>query len=169
MGPLVPQPCPENSLVGTGSVTAGLRLNPEQTIYGSGRLALHTGAPVEDKAGLVATVIPYNPIHTLLTYVGYLYVPPEPFGVGLTILAPPIPAPPFGAPVALSDLSLTVGGSSITYVRRVGGRRVAYHPGGLPLPASCPRGAFRFRVVLRFADATRRQVDAVVPCPPLPR
>jgi hypothetical protein len=166
MGPVRHERCPANSLMGTGAATAGLRLNEEETIPGAGFIELHAGAPVADKPGLLVTVDTYNPVRLQLTYAGYLYIPPAPFGIGLAIMVPPIPKPPFGAPIALSDLHLVVGGRPITYYRHIHGRRVAYNPGGIPLPESCPRGGFRFRLVLRFADETRRAVDAVVPCPP---
>jgi hypothetical protein len=169
MGPVSHRVCPPNSLIATGSATAGLQLSPDETIFGAGLIELHAGASVDDKPGLLVTVNTYNPIRVQLTYAGYLYVPPAPFGVGMAIRVPLIPKPPFGAPVALSHLQLAIGRDTITYYRHVGGRRVAYHPGGIPLPDACPRGGFRFRVVLRFADGARRTADAVVACPPSPR
>ncbi len=165
MGPVEQGRCPDNSLLGIGTATAGLRLNEEQTLLGTAVVELHAGAPVGDRPGLLVTADTYRPVRLQLTYGGYLYVPPGPFGVGLAILVPQIPKPPFGAPVALSRLRLTVGGSPIRYHRSVHGRRTSYRPGGIPLPARCPRSGFRFRAVLRFADATRRSVDALVPCP----
>jgi hypothetical protein len=165
MGPVQHHRCPANSLLGTGSATAGLLLDPDEPIFGAGYIDLHAGASVADKPGLLVTVDTYNPARLQLTYAGYLYIPPPPFGVGLTILVPLIPHPPFGADVALATLHLTVGANTITYHRQVRGRRVAYHPGGIPLPGACPRGGFRFRAILRFADGSRRQVDSVAGCP----
>lgn len=165
MGPIQHGRCPDNSLLGVGTATAGLRLNEEQTLLGAAVVELHAGAPVGDKPGLLVTADAYRPVRLQLTYGGYLYVPPGPFGVGLAILVSEIPRPPFGAPVALARLRLTVGGVSIRYHRSVGGRRTSYRPGGIPLPDACPRGGFRFRAILRFADATRRAVDARAPCP----
>jgi hypothetical protein len=165
MGPVEHGRCPANSLLGVGTATAGLRLNDEQTLLGRAVIELHAGAPVGDKPGLLVTADAYRPVRLQLTYAGYLYVPPGPFGVGLAILVSAIPRPPFGAPVALSRLSLTVGGSSIRYHRSIRGRRTWYRPGGIPLPDACPHGSFRFRAILRFADATRRSVDALAPCP----
>jgi hypothetical protein len=157
--------CPANSLMGTGTATAGLLLNEEQTLFGAARIELHSGGTVDGKPGLIVTADTYNPARLQLTYAGYLYVPPEPFGTGMAIMVHAIPRPPFGAPVALSTIALTVGDPSITYHRTVGGRVESYHPGGIPLPASCPAGGFRFRAILRFADGTRRSVDSYTPCP----
>jgi hypothetical protein len=164
-GPVHHDRCPANSLLGTGLATAGLLLSEEQTIFGAAVIELHSGGEVAGKPGLLVTADTYNPARIQLTYAGYLYVPPDGFGVGMAIKIPAIPKPPFGAPVALSTLQLTVGRPSITYTRQVRGHRASYHPGGIPLPARCPLGGFRFRAVLRFADASRRAADTIVPCP----
>jgi hypothetical protein len=166
MGPVQQRRCPANSLLGTGTATADLLLSAEQTIFGAAKVELHAGGEIADKPGLLVSVDTYNPARMQLTYGGYLYVPPEPFGLGMAILVPAIPRPPFGAPVALSTLRLTVGRRSLTYYKMVHGRRTSYHPGGIPLPDACPRGGFRFRAILRFADASRRETDAIAPCPP---
>jgi hypothetical protein len=166
MGPGGQGRCPANSLLGVGTATASLLLNEDQTLFGAATVELHAGAPVGDKPGLLITADTYNPIRIQLTYAGYLYVPQGPFGLGMAILVPAIPKPPFGAPVALSSLRLTVGGPSIRYYRSVHGRRRSYRPGGIPLPGACPRNGFRFRAIVRFADATRRSVDALASCPP---
>jgi len=165
-GPVNHSPCPANSLMATGSATAGLRLDRAETIYGAGFVELHAGASVGDKPGLVAIVDTYNPVRMQLTYAGYLYVPPPEFGVGLAMMVPPIPRGLFDSPIALSTLHLAVGGDGITYHRVVRGRDVAYHPDGVPLPESCPASGFRFRAIVRFADGGREAVDDLVRCPP---
>jgi hypothetical protein len=165
-GPIRHGRCPANSLMGTGTATAGLLLSAEQTIFGAATIELHAGSSVGDKPGLLVTADTYNPVRMQLTYAGYVYVPPPAFGIGIALLVPALPHPPFGAPVALATLHLVVGRSSITYFRTENGRRVAYHPGGIPLPSTCSHGGFRFRAILRFADGARGSADAVVPCPP---
>ena len=165
MGPVEHDRCPGNSLMGTGTATAGLLLSEAQTIFGAATIELHSGGSVDDKPGLLVTADAFNPVRLQLTYSGYLYVPPDPFGLGLAIKLSPIPRPPLGAPIAMSAFNLVVGGSSIVYHRRVRGREVAYHPDGIPLPRACPRHGFRFRAILRFADGTRRAVDRRVACP----
>jgi hypothetical protein len=157
--------CPENSLIGVGTASAWLDLGEGHKLFATGGITLSAGGPVDGKPGLILTAVPYNPVHTVLSYAGYLYVPPAPFEVGLAILIAPIPNPPLGAPVGLHTVDLTLGGWAVRYHRFVGGRRIRYRPGGIPLPGTCPHGGFRFRAILRFADMTRRQVDAVVRCP----
>jgi hypothetical protein len=165
LNPIEHNRCPANSLMAEGYATAGLLLSEERTILSEARIELHSGTSVDDKPGLLLTADAYNPARMQLTYAGYLYIPPSPFGVGLAIRVPQIPRLLFGSPVAMSSVDLVVGGSSIVYHRRVRGRNVAYHPGGVPLPTSCVPGQFRFRTILRFADGSRRSADAVVPCP----
>jgi hypothetical protein len=169
LNPIEHHRCPENSLMATGYATAGLLLSEERTIFSSALIELHSAASIDDKPGLLLTADAFNPARMQLTYAGYLYIPPAPFGVGLAIRVPQIPRLLFGAPLAMSSVDLVVGGSSITYHKVVHGRGVAYHPGGVPLPESCVPGQFRFRTILRFADGSRRTADAVVPCPPAGR
>ena len=157
--------CPADSLMGTGSATAGLLLSEAETIAGAAFIELHAGPPVGDKPGLLIFADTYHPARMQLTYAGYLYVPPPAFGLGLAIEIPALPRLPFDSEIALSNFHLVVGSSSITYNKIVHGRRVAYHPGGIPLPDRCPPGGFRFRAIVRFADASRRTVDTRVPCP----
>jgi hypothetical protein len=154
-------PCPPNSLMGRGSANAALLLEP--AIDGAAHVALHAGAPVDGKPGLIAIADTYNPVRFHLTYAGYLYVPPPRFGVGVALKIPQIPELPFGAPIALSRVRLSIG-AGITYTKWAHGRSVRYRPAGVPLPRRCPRAGFRFRLILRFADRSRRSVDKVIRC-----
>ncbi|WP_272474541.1 hypothetical protein [Baekduia alba] len=165
MNPVAQNPCPANSLMGTGSAQAALLVEP--AIDGAASLELHAGASVDDKPGLVVIANTYNPARFHLTYQGYLYIPPPGFGIGVAIRIPQIPQLPFGAPIALSHLQLVLGGPGISYTKRSHGRVMRYHPSGVPLPRRCPKAGFRFRLILRFADGGRSAVDDVVRCPAL--
>jgi hypothetical protein len=165
MSPIQHNRCPANSLMATGVATAGLVFNEFRTIYSSASIELHAGPAVEDKPGLLLTADAFNPGRLQLTYAGYLYVPPEPFGLGLALKVRPIPSPPFGVPLALSAFDLVVGRSTIMYHKLSHGREVDYHPGGIPLSSTCPSGGFRFRLIVRLADGSRYSSDAVLPCP----
>jgi hypothetical protein len=156
-------PCPANSLMGLGSAVASLDMEPR--IDGSATLDVYAGASVQDKPGLVVVANTYNPVRFHLFYQGYLYIPPPGFGIGVAILLPQSPALPFGAQLMLSRVRAAIGGPGITYTKSRHGRRVAYHPRGVTLPATCPRDGFRFRLIVRFQDGARRQADAVAPCP----
>jgi hypothetical protein len=156
-------PCPANALMGLGSATASLDLEPR--IDGTATLDVYAGASVQDKPGLVVVANTYNPVRFHLFYQGYLYIPPPGYGVGVAILLPQAPKQPFGASLMLSRVRAAIGGSGITYTRTRHGRREKYHPRGVTLPRHCPRHGFRFRLIARFADGARRQADAVASCP----
>jgi hypothetical protein len=165
MHPPLHRPCPGNALMGTGTATAQLRFDPEEVYSATARLDLYAGEAVADRPGVLVLADAFRPVRTQLSYRGYLYVPPPEFGIGIALAVSPIPQPPFGVPVALSRFRLTVGGSSIRYVRTSNGRRTSYRPQAIPLPHSCPKGGFRFRAVLRFDGGLRVVQDARVPCP----
>jgi hypothetical protein len=113
----------------------------------------------------VALVVASNPVRAQLAYAGRLFEAPAPFGIGIDVAVPEIPAPPLVATVGLAALRFTIGGRRLRYIRRSHGRRVSYHPDAIALPARCPRAGFPFRAELRFADATQRAVVVRVPCP----
>lgn len=165
MHAVVHQLCPVNALMGTGTATAQLRFDPLEVYSAQARLALYAGATVADNPGLLVVADAFRPVRTQLSYRGYLYVPPPGFGLGMALEVPPIPDPPFGAPVALSTFRLTVGGPSVRYVRTVHGVRASYQPRAIPLPRSCPPAGFRFRAILRFTGGQRVVADAHAACP----
>ncbi len=82
----------------------------------------------------------------------------------LAISVPPIPSLPAAPYVAVTEMHLTLGGR-LTYYETVKGRRVAYHPTGIGLPSSCPRGGFRFATSFAFLDGRRADARTEVPCP----
>jgi hypothetical protein len=156
-------PCPQDSLMGTGSANAALMVEPQ--VSGSATLTLHAADAYGDNPGLVVIADTYNPARFHLTYQGYLYVPPNPFGVGVAILVPQIPSMPFGVPIALTRFRLNIGDPHITYNKTVHGHTVHYHPRAITLPQHCPKHGLRFRLIARFQNGARQQADAVARCP----
>jgi hypothetical protein len=82
----------------------------------------------------------------------------------LSITVPPIPSLPAAPYVAVEEMHLTLGGH-LTYFETVKGRRVAYHPAGVGLPRSCPRGGFPFAATFAFIDGSSARAHAAVACP----
>jgi hypothetical protein len=68
-------------------------------------------------------------------------------------------------PEQLGQLSTTIGPLHLTYYERPHGRRKTYHPEGILLPETCPRGGFPFAVSLAFADGSHASASTTVPCP----
>jgi hypothetical protein len=160
--------CPANSVLGTGTVTAAIRFGEgeyDDVIPATGRITLFAAPERDASPGLVALVVASNPVRAQLAYAGRLFEAPAPFGIGIDVAVPEIPAPPLVATVGLAALRFTIGGRRLRYIRRSHGRRVSYHPDAIALPARCPRAGFPFRAELRFADATQRAVVVRVPCP----
>jgi hypothetical protein len=156
--------CPKNAVLAHGTVTAAILLSAQRTIPADGVVTLFAGAPRGDRPGLVAYVVPRHPVRAQLAYGGQLFSAPPPFGVGMQIDVPPIRDNPLNAPVALTGMHLGIGAQDVVYRRHAHGKVVKYRPGGVPLPERCPRGGFRFRALLRFADGRRASRDAAVGC-----
>jgi len=79
-----------------------------------------------------------------------------------------VPSVPEGPDVALVRLATTIGAKGITYYEHVKGKTIRFHPRGILLPRTCPRGGFAFAAHLSFQDGTRAGAGAVVPCPQAP-
>lgn len=160
------RPCPANAVLGRGRATAAIYYSDEQTVAASGSITLYNGPPQGDRPGVVAYVRAQHPIRSQLVYAGALFNASRPFGLGMRLTLPPLPNSPFGAPISVAHLTFDLGGEGIVYYELINGRPVTYRPGGLALPARCPRGGFRFRATVGFADGSARSGGAIVPCPP---
>jgi hypothetical protein len=160
------RPCPANAVLGRGQATAAIYYSDEQTVAASGAITLYNGPSVGNRPGVVAYVRTQHPIRSQLVYAGGLFNAPRPFGLGMRLNLPALPNSPFGAPISVARMTFDLGGEDIVYYELIKGRRVTYRPGGLALPARCPRGGFRFRATVGFADGSARSGGATVPCPP---
>jgi hypothetical protein len=160
------RPCPANAVLGHGEATAAIYYSDEQTVAASGAITLYNGPPVGNRPGVVAYVRTQHPIRSQLVYAGGLFNAPRPFGLGMRLTLPALPNSPFGAPISVARLTFDLGGEDIVYYESIHGRRVKYRPGGLAIPEHCPRGGFRFRATVGFADGSARSGGATVPCPP---
>ncbi len=160
-----PVTCPTNALIATGSARAELRFSRDEVLLAEGAVKLYTGVATDDAPGLVTIVETRHPVATQLLYSGSLFDAPRPYGIGIQIRTPPLPAMPLDATTAITRMSLTIGGPSVVYTRRAKGYDIRYQPASIPIPRSCPRRGYRFRAELRFRDAPRRTVTAYARCP----
>lgn len=161
-----PAACPRNALLGSGTAGAALIFSPDsRPVGGAAAVQLFSGEARGGRPGLAMLVSTVNPMTAQLSYTGELFTAPRPFGLALRLAVRQIPKPLFGAQLALSRMQVTIGGSGIVYRRQHRGRAHYYRPGGVMLPERCSRGGLRFRLSLRFADESRRTLDARVPCP----
>lgn len=155
--------CPPNAVIAYGEARADVRLSDGQVIPEYATVAVLSGEIDADRIGLVVFVNGLRPFAAKLAYAGELRAATGPFGGALVARLPAIPALEGVATVALVNLRLAIGSRRIVYRTRSGQR---YRPEGVILPASCPRGGFRFRAQLAFEDGGRAAADTAVPCPP---
>jgi hypothetical protein len=80
-------------------------------------------------------------------------------------MLPLVPSVPEAPDAALVKLTTTIGPSHITYYEYRKGRTIPYHPRGIRLPSSCPRGGFRFAANFTFNDGSHASAAAQVACP----
>lgn len=156
--------CSPNAVIGVGSALADVRIDtlpiPELadltvltgSVSGAGRLRL------------IYYVDGRHPFGARLVFAGTLSAARPPWGGSISLVVPSIPTLPSGATLALRRFRVSIG-ENVTYYERRRGRRVAYRPRAVEVPARCPRGGFRFRARLVFADGYRTSSDARVPCP----
>lgn len=161
----VPVTCPGNALLATGSARAELRFSTDEVLLAEGAVHLYAGASSTRDPGLVTIVESRHPVATQLLYSGSLFDAPRPYGIGIRIRTPPLPAMPLDATTAITRMALTIGSPGIVYTRRDGGYTVRYQPAAIPIPRSCPKRGFRFRAELRFRDAPRQWATAYARCP----
>lgn len=158
--------CPANAIMGYGEARAVVRLTQSgQVIPESATLALLSGPIERGRLGLVVYVEGQRPFGAELAFAGDVTDAAPPYGGILTVRMPVIPGIADLATVSLVELRMVIGSHAIRYLRRRGRRLVAYRPDGVELPATCPRGGFRFRAEVRFADGGRRSTSSVTPCP----
>jgi hypothetical protein len=152
-----PDTCPANSHMGSGSalveVPIGGYLYQEPI-----QLTILAGPSPSGYLQLLVSAVGTTPVAALVV----LYAELLPGRLSITV--PPIPTLPEGPYVALVAMHLTLGGR-LTYYERLHGRNVAYHPAGIGLPRTCPRGGFRFASTFAFLDGRHASAHTRVPCP----
>ena len=152
-----PEVCPANSHMGSGSALVEIPLGGflhQETI----RLTLLAGPSPNGVLRVLVWAVGTFPVSALAVLSGELL--PR----GLSIIVPPIPTLPEGPYVSLVEMHLELGGR-LTYYERVRGRTVAYHPAGIGLPRSCPRGGFLFGATFAFLGGGSARTHTRVACP----
>jgi hypothetical protein len=152
-----PEICPANSRMGGGSALVEIPLGGfvhQERV----QLSLFAGPSPNGYLHLLVAAVGSFPVSALVVLSAEL-LPGR-----LRIVVPPIPTLPEGPYVALVEMHLTVGGH-LTYYEMVKGHPVAYHPAGVGLPGTCPRGGFRFAAAFILLDGERAASRASVACP----
>jgi hypothetical protein len=152
-----PSVCPPDSRMGYGSALVEIPIGPE-VVRETAHLALLAGPSQDGYLHLLLSATGETPVAARIV-LSTLLLPGR-----LQIAVPPIPSLPEAPYVSLVRMHLTLGGH-LTYYERVHGRNVAYHPAGVGLPRSCPRGGFPFAATFAFLDGGQAQARTAVACP----
>lgn len=157
--------CSTNSRIGFGDATAVV---PVGSQYVAEKVALHTlmGPPVRDRIEVLFYLEGRSPVLNRAVFPGEFLEDSGLFGEQLDTSITPIQAWPEGPDMALETFNSTIGPLDLTYYRRVKGRTVSFHPQGVRLPQSCPRGGYPFAAELSFADGSTAEARYTVRCPP---
>jgi hypothetical protein len=159
------QACPANSLMGYGTATAEISVGPN-VLYETGRVTIFRGPAEAGQLGLLFHVEGSSPVSTELVFPGLLLSAISTSTGSIDIKVPLVPGLPYGPNVAVVKLAMTVGPTSkIFYYEHVHGKTLRYHPRGVLLPASCPRGGFQFAATFGFEDGSRAVAQTTVSCP----
>ncbi len=155
--------CPADARLGYGSATA---IVPAGSRTVAERAALYPlmGPPSENRVEVLFYAQASAPVFAQLVLPATLAEDVPPFGERLEAAVPLVQAWPEGPDLSLRTFSSTLGPLHLIYTRRVGGRTVAFHPRGIRIPASCPKGGYPFAALLRYADGTSASVSYRVPC-----
>lgn len=156
--------CPPDSLMGRGSAAAEVPFG-SAFVTEQAPITLFSGPLQNGHPQLLFFASGEYPVLANIIF-GALVMPAQaPFGGLLNATLPLLPSVPEGPDVALVRLQTTIGAKGITYYERVKGKTIAFHPRGILLPKSCPRGGFPFTAHLTFQDATNASASTAVPCP----
>jgi hypothetical protein len=152
-----PAVCPANSLMGSGSALVEIPIAGalhRETVH----LTLVAGPSSNGYLQVLVAVIGKEPVSAVVV------ISAELVAGDLDITIPPIPTFPEAPYVSLVQMHLQLGGD-LTYSEQIHGRSVPYHPAGIRLPPSCPRGGFPFAATLMFLNGVRARAHTRVACP----
>lgn len=105
------------------------------------------------------------PVYAQIVFAGELLPGEGPFGGNLSTNIPEIKSVTNGPPVSIINVNSTIGPRHLTYYKHVHGKLVGYHPQGVSLPLTCPKGGFPFYAEFTFLDGSKVPAKSVVPCP----
>jgi hypothetical protein len=149
--------CPANSKMGSGAATVAVVYGSEEVDEPVG-LSLYATPSLDGYVHIAILARGIHPITARIVMTAVL-LPGH-----LQISIPLVPSLPGAPDVSVKALTATLGGE-LTYYEISKGRTVAYHPRGIGLPVSCPRGGWRVSASLTFLAGAISHTGTVVQCP----
>lgn len=160
-----PSGCPADSRAGFGGGVALVELARE-VIKEPFTLDFFFAPKEHGRLVLLAYVNAVTPVSVQLVLVARQIAAPKPYGLGFSVVVPPIPTLPEAPDASVESAFLTFGAKNVAYYKTIHGRRVLLHVKGVIVPKTCPHGGFPIEGKLDFADGTTTADTATIPCPP---
>lgn len=157
--------CPNEARMGFGTTQVAVPFGPE-IVSESAAVSIFMG-PAE---GETTTILLFgesrSPVFAHILMQGELLSGAGAFNeLALKTNIPVVPTVPGARDVAVTRMLLSLGPRGLTYYKHVRGRRVAYQPRGMVLPAQCPAGGFPFHITMYFQDGSVVRQILDIPCP----
>ncbi len=157
--------CPANSRVGFGTALGEVRAEHE-VITEAATVQAVLGPNLNHHEQVLFYVESIAPVQTELVFPSELLPSSSPLFSGqLHTSVPVVTAWANGPDISVTQLSSSLGPRGLTYLRRVRGYLVPFHPKGISVPAGCPSGGFPFLARLTFLDGSVVSARQSVPCP----
>ncbi|HXA55224.1 MAG TPA: hypothetical protein VNV37_10180 [Solirubrobacteraceae bacterium] len=156
--------CPSQSQMGYGTALVEIPFGPA-VLRERTRTRIFMAQLQEGHLGLLFFAEGASPVAAQIVFHGLVLPAPSPFGGDLATSLPLVPTLPGAPNAAVVYLRSTIGPLHLIYYERLGGRYRAYHPRGIVLPLTCPRGGFRFAASFAFEDGSHASAATSVPCP----
>ena len=152
-----PAICPPNSRMGTGSAFVEIPVGGE-TQTETAAITLLAGPSEGGYLRFLVGASGLSPVIARVLMTSLL------LNGTLQLTVPLVSSLPGAPDVSVVKVHVTIGGR-LTYYRNTGRRRIAYHPKGVLLPRTCPRGGFRFAATFTFLDGTQASARTTIACP----
>lgn len=159
-----PKGCPSQSQMGHGNAIIEVPFGPG-VITQTAHTLIFMAHRHQGRVQLLFYAYGDVPVVTAIIFAGSLLPATTPFGGEFEISIPPVPTFPSAPNAAVVQLYATIGPQHLTYYERVRGRYLPYHPEGILLPGTCPRGGFPFAATFGFEDGTQTTARTAIPCP----
>lgn len=159
-----PEGCPSQSQMGYGKGLVEIPFGPE-ILRETTQTSIFMAHVHEGRLELLFYANGHSPVAAQIVFHGLVLPASGPFGGDLATTIPLVPTLPGAPNAAVVQLRSTIGPLHLTYYEHTRGKYRPYHPRGIVLPRTCPRGGFRFAASFSFEDSTHTRARTTVPCP----
>jgi hypothetical protein len=159
-----PGGCPSQSQMGYGKGLVEVPFGPE-VLRETAQTSIFMAHIQEGHIGLLFYAEGHSPVFAQIIFHGLVLPASNPFGGDLDTTIPLVPTLPGAPNAAVVQLRSTIGPLHLTYFEHTRGKYLPYHPRGIVLPLTCPRGGFHFSASFSFEDDSHASAHTAVPCP----